>query len=246
MPILSILERLGMFEDITADLYPYRFVITPLVIVAALAFAYFAYRKGVHNVLLNHRLATTLIGVPALVVMLIVGEYLFSPLWERSRLEEASPVAVAEAAPAATNAPSQPTGSAPTQQPGAAAPTQQPASSSGGAFQAKIVRSGDFVGADDFHFGRGDAQLIQTGPSTYVLRFENFSVRNGPDLFVYLSEDASGKDVKEALNLGKLKATDGAFNYEIPASIDVSKIKSAIVWCKQFAVLFTHATLTTN
>ncbi len=102
------------------------------------------------------------------------------------------------------------------------------------------------MGADDFHFGHGDALLIQTGPSTYVLRFESFSVRNGPDLYVYLSEDANGGGVRESLNLGKLKATDGAFNYEIPASVDVSKIKSAVVWCKQFAVLFTHATLTSN
>jgi hypothetical protein len=68
-------------------------------------------------------------------------------------------------------------------------------------------------------------------------------VRNGPDLFVYLSEDPSGKGVTEALNLGKLKATDGAFNYEIPPNVDVSKIKSAVVWCRQFAVLFAHATL---
>ena len=52
--------------------------------------------------------------------------------------------------------------------------------------------------------------------------------------------------LEEALNLGKLKATDGAFNYEIPASVDVSKVKSAVVWCRQFAVRFTHATLMSN
>jgi hypothetical protein len=100
------------------------------------------------------------------------------------------------------------------------------------------------VGADDFHFGRGDALIIETEPGKYVLRFENFSVRNGPDLFVYLSEDPAGEDVDEALNLGALKATDGAFNYEIPAGIDVSRVKSAVVWCKQFSVLFAHAELT--
>jgi hypothetical protein len=104
-----------------------------------------------------------------------------------------------------------------------------------------VVQTGEFVGADDFHFGRGDAQLIETEPGVYVLRFENFSVRNGPDLFVYLSTDPSGEDVEEALNLGSLKATDGAFNYEIPPEIDVSTIRSAVVWCKQFSVLFAHA-----
>ena len=222
MPLLNIF---GELETLIADhLYPYRYVITPLAILAALAGLYLAYRKGVHNLLLRHRLATTLIGVPALVVVLVAGNYLLSPLWQRTHREEASPL-VAEAA----------AGDDFTPVPGGAAST--------GAFQAKIVHKGVIMGADDFHFGRGDAQIIQTGPDTYVLRFENFSVRNGPDLFVYLSEDPTGKRVSETLNLGELKATDGAFNYEIPSTIDVSKVKSAVVWCKQFAVLFAHAEL---
>jgi hypothetical protein len=58
-----------------------------------------------------------------------------------------------------------------------------------------------------------------------------------------LSEDPNGEGISEMLNLGELKATDGAFNYEIPSGIDVSKVKSAVVWCKQFAVLFAHAEL---
>ncbi|HEY7465347.1 MAG TPA: DM13 domain-containing protein [Dehalococcoidia bacterium] len=246
MALLSVLERLGMFEDVTADLYPYRFVITPLALLVALGVAYLMYRMGVHRLLLRHRLATTLIGVPALVIALIVGNYLLSPLWERSHLEEASPLAAVEAAsqptPQASPATTEPAAQT---SPSAATESAQPpagASTSAG-FQPRVVRTGDFVSADDFHFGRGDAHLIQTGPDSYVLRFENFSVRNGPDLYVYLSEDAGGGKVSEMLNLGKLKATDGAFNYEIPASFDVTKVKSAVVWCRQFAVLFTHAEL---
>jgi len=229
MALLSILERLGMFEDVTADLYPYRFVITPLMIIAALVVAYLAYRRGAHTVLLRHRFASTLIGVPALILVLLVGDYLFSPLWERSHLEEASPLAVLDVAP----------GSSP-------APASNEAPSSSAPIQPKVLQTGMFVGADDFHFGRGDAHLIQTGANNYVLRFEDFSVRNGPDLYVYLSEDQDGKTIQESLNLGKLKATDGAFNYEIPSSVDVSKIRSAVVWCRQFAVQFTHAELMAN
>jgi hypothetical protein len=47
----------------------------------------------------------------------------------------------------------------------------------------------------------------------------------------------------EALNLGGLKGTDGAFNYEVPEGTDVSQYQSAIIWCRQFDVLFGHATL---
>lgn len=67
-------------------------------------------------------------------------------------------------------------------------------------------------------------------------------MRNGPDLFVYLSTDPEGYG-DGSLELGTLKATDGAFNYDVPPGTDVGRFKSAIVWCKQFAVLFATAPL---
>ena len=69
---------------------------------------------------------------------------------------------------------------------------------------------------------------------------EDFSVRNGPDLYVYLSPSAKGY-AKGALELGKLKATDGSFGYDLPDGADPAAYKSAIVWCKQFAHLFATA-----
>jgi len=105
------------------------------------------------------------------------------------------------------------------------------------------VAFGAWRGADDFHFAGGEALIIETAPGKFILRLENFSVRNGPDLFVYLSPDADGYD-DGAISLGELKATDGAFNYAIPEGVDVSQFNSAIIWCKQFTVLFGTATLT--
>ena len=105
-----------------------------------------------------------------------------------------------------------------------------------------ILRSGQFKGADDFHTGRGKAQLIETTPGKYMLRLEDFSVRNGPDLFVYLSPSATGY-AQGAVNLGRLKATDGSFNYEIPDGTEIAKFQSAVVWCRQFSVLFATAPL---
>jgi hypothetical protein len=96
------------------------------------------------------------------------------------------------------------------------------------------------MGTDDFHFGRGTATLIEIGPGRYHLRLEDFSVRNGPDLFVYLSPDADGYD-KDALELGRLKATDGSFGYDLPDGADPAAYRSAIIWCKQFAHLFATA-----
>jgi hypothetical protein len=175
--------------------------------------------------------------VPAVALAAAAGWYTLSPLWERSHLEEASPLeavtvgvrpveaeqAVIEPAhaPDSSNAP--------------ATPTESP-------FMARITHRGQFQGADDFHFGRGQAQLIETAPGRYTLRFEEFSVRNGPDLFVYLSPDEDGY-ADGSVNLGELKATDGAFNYDVPAGVDVSQFRSAIVWCKRFSVLFAVAPL---
>jgi hypothetical protein len=176
-------------------------------------------RAGVHLYLWRHRVATAAIGAPLLIVAIVLGNQLLSPLWERSFLEEASPI---EAAAPVPSLPSDDTGID-----ARTVDTKQP-------------RRGMFSGADDFHFARGDAFLIETAPGRHVVRFENFSVRNGPDLYVYLSTGATGR-IDEKLNLGRLKATDGAFNYEVPASVDVAKVKTVLVWCRQFGVLFGSA-----
>ncbi len=119
-------------------------------------------------------------------------------------------------------------------------PTPAPTDAPAQGFEPHVVRQGQFEGADDFHFGNGNALLIESQPGEYILRFEEFSVRNGPDLFVYLSPDPDGYD-DAAINLGELKGTDGAFNYDIPPGTDISQFQSAIVWCKDFAVLFATA-----
>ncbi|MEK6719660.1 MAG: DM13 domain-containing protein [Chloroflexota bacterium] len=105
-----------------------------------------------------------------------------------------------------------------------------------------VVSTGTFQGADEFHFGRGRASVVASGDGTLRVRFDNFSVRNGPDLFVYVvpGKDA---DVTNGLELGALKATEGSFEYVLPAGTDPSTIGSVIVWCKQFAVLFASASI---
>ena len=175
--------------------------------------------------------------VVVLAIGLPVGWYLVSPVFIRTELVEPDPIAAAQ--PAAKPSPSEAIPHAPgtpaPPAPVAAAPTASP-------FIARTTLTGSFSGTDDFHFGRGTARIIETAPGAYVLRFEDFSVRNGPDLYVYLSPDASGYD-RAALELGTLKATDGAFSYALPAGTDPADFKSAIIWCKQFSHLFAVAPL---
>jgi hypothetical protein len=251
MPLLNLFGELERFT--TEELYPYRYVITPLLVAFVLGAFYVAYRLGAHVRVRRNPVLSAAIGVPLVVVALVAGNYFLSPLWERSFLEEESPLAAAPVEAAVPTAIVAASGGNPTTAPQSTAvaePTATPAAASpstGGqatsTFQPGVAYSGIFMGADEFHFGEGDALIIETEPGKYVLRFENFSVRNGPDLFVYLSEDSTGESIEEALNLGSLKATDGAFNYEIPPEIDVSRVKSVVVWCRQFSVLFAHAEL---
>jgi hypothetical protein len=106
---------------------------------------------------------------------------------------------------------------------------------------ASTLKAGEWNGADDFHFGSGEASLVETADGL-VLRLDDFSVQNGPDLFVYVSSDPDGWN-PEAVNLGGLKATDGSFSYQIPEGISADDIASAVVWCKAFGVLFASAPL---
>ena len=128
--------------------------------------------------------------------------------------------------------------SAPTAAPAATtAPTATPP-------PALLARAGAFHGSDDFHFGRGTARLIETAPGTFVVRLEDFAVRNGPDLYVYLSPKADGY-VDGAIELGRLKADTGNQNYAVPAgTLDVPGVTaSVVIWCKQFSHLFATAPL---
>lgn len=232
----------GDIERLVADLYPYRWPITIGLVLAATGFVALAWRQGWHLVVWRHRIASSLAIVVFLAAAIPLGNYLLSPLWERSLLEEASPLA--EAAAGVTPTPTAGGGKQPTPAPTAGAsaqPTAVPTPGLPPAFEPRVTASGTLAGADSFHFGNGTALVIETAPDTYTLRFVDFSVRNGPDLFVYLTADAN--NLENAINLGELKATDGAFNYEVPAGTDVSRFTHAIVWCRQFEVLFASAPL---
>jgi hypothetical protein len=244
------LSFFGDIERFVAELYPYRWPLTVGALIFLATVLGLAYRRGWHFVIWRHRVASGLVAAAVLAVAIPAGDYFLSPLWERSFLQEESPLAVAaegtEQPGIISETPSTSIGldapGSPDESEVDAAPEETTLDNTASEFTAAVIATGEFKGADDFHFGRGQALLIETAPDAYTLRFEDFSVRNGPDLFVYLSQDPGGY-TNDALGLGRLKATDGSFNYEIPAGTDVSQFKSAIVWCKPFSVLFAAAPL---
>jgi Electron transfer DM13 len=107
--------------------------------------------------------------------------------------------------------------------------------------QTQSTLSGQFIGVGDgIHNAEGIAKQISLEDGRQFVRFENFKVTNGPDLFVYLATDISASDI---VDLGKLKANNGNQNYQIPSGTDLSKYNTVVIWCKAFSVLFGSAEL---
>ena len=107
----------------------------------------------------------------------------------------------------------------------------------------RVLGSGQLRYVDAIHNGRGVVRIVDIGGIRYV-RFEDVMLTNAPDVHVYLSPESGGRwDERTSLYLGALKATNGSFNYELPALADVGSYKSVVVWCRAFRVLITWADL---
>lgn len=106
-----------------------------------------------------------------------------------------------------------------------------------------IAAQGEFKDADNFHKGSGTATVFQQGEQS-ILRFENFSATNGPDLHVLLVENIEGTKSSELGNyvdLGSLKGNMGNQNYELASDIDVSEYGGVMIYCMPFHVVFATA-----
>ncbi len=69
--------------------------------------------------------------------------------------------------------------------------------------------------------------------------FENLKSDQGPDLYVYLTEDKTAKGATSVVKLSKTVT----FVVDIPTEADLNKQKYVLIWCKQFSVLFGSAKL---
>jgi len=115
-----------------------------------------------------------------------------------------------------------------------------PIASPGGATSETVLR-GELVRISAADYGSGIIRIVRTGNDRFV-RFEDVDIAGAPDMYVYLSDRDDGKP-GVFVDLGKLKATNGSFNYPIPASVDLAAVRSLVIWCRQFNVSITYATL---
>lgn len=234
------MEWLGDLERGFANaIYPNRVLIAITFVIVAVLVVVLAWRRRWDRSVRHHpRMATAGLGL-GLVLVIPAAWYVGSPLVLSTTIDEPAPISVIASSPVPSAPPSASASLDPPTRGSSEATARTPTSLP---FRA-TERSGSFSGADDFHFASGGARLVETGPGEFTLRLEDFAVRNGPDLFVYLSTSAKGY-AKNAVELGRLKADRGNQNYRVPAGTNVGAARSVVIWCKQFGVLFGTAPLT--
>jgi hypothetical protein len=97
----------------------------------------------------------------------------------------------------------------------------------------------------------GSVAIVKLADGKQVLRIVGLKTEAAPDLHVWLHEKADIKPDDEStlkkgkyLELGKLKGEfKGDSEYALPADIDLTQWKSALIWCDQFSVAFGVTTL---
>ncbi|MEP6687293.1 MAG: DM13 domain-containing protein [Gemmatimonadales bacterium] len=152
-----------------------------------------------------------------------IGWYAFRPelLFVRKHVDESLPVA------------------------GSAATLSQ--STAGASAATPALLSGQFHSVA--HETRGRASVHRLADGHLILRLEDFTTSNGPDVRVYLvaaTDAADDASVTRAgfVEVGRLKGTDGNQNYEVPSDLDLGKYRAVTIWCKRFSVNFATAPLT--
>ena len=116
------------------------------------------------------------------------------------------------------------------------------------------LRSGTFHGADDFHFARGTVDLHQAENGSFILRFEGYDAREGPDVYLYLTRNAGDDSASEVEGQGvRLRVPGGegdgratvrgSFNVFVPVGLDPLAYGGVAIWCDDFNHFFGHAAL---
>ncbi|MDQ3659710.1 MAG: DM13 domain-containing protein [Actinomycetota bacterium] len=95
------------------------------------------------------------------------------------------------------------------------------------------------------HSVSGRAKLLELHNGDLYLRFEDFTIENGPDLRVYVANARATSEAeafgRNFIDLGPLKGNVGDQNYKVPAGAVRGTLNSAVIWCRRFSVGFAVA-----
>lgn len=193
------------------------------------------------------------IGIVAIVPIAWLAWWLLSPLWMDTEVSEEFPLAARAVVPEGMTMGEVEEVMAAAADMGARSVSEtMPEMTAATAQEEPQSRlAGQFQDADRFHQGSGSATVYDVGGGHLVLRLDEFRVTNGPDLRVLLANASTPEghsDLADAgyVELGKLKGNVGSQNYEIPADVSLDDVKSVVIYCNPFRVVFSVATLTAS
>lgn len=103
-------------------------------------------------------------------------------------------------------------------------------------------RMGSFIpySAGKETMGSATLRIVENG-SLRLDFSENFSLTNGPSLFVFLSNAETPSE--DAINLGSFVSPSGAQMYQIPEGVSLNSFTHVVVYCVPFHVTFAYAEL---
>ena len=184
-------------------------------------------------------IAAALLAIPVVALAWWLG----SPLFLDTTVDETFPIV--DAVPLSTEEDARSTATEPETSPVPTTEASEPGQEAAGPV---VLRTGSFTDADNAHRGSGSASLYELEDGSFVLRFEEFEVTNGPDLHVLLvpTHEPVDRDLLGDVgyeDLGKLKGNIGNQNYELPAGFDPDGTWTVVIYCDPFHVVFSTAQL---
>ena len=98
------------------------------------------------------------------------------------------------------------------------------------------------------HETTGRVSIVERSDGARFVRFEDLATSDGPDLRVYLTDQAVSDDWGvwddgRYVDLGALKGNLGNANYRIPDDLDLDAFRTVVIWCRRFTVGFGVAPL---
>jgi hypothetical protein len=114
---------------------------------------------------------------------------------------------------------------------------------------AQAILTGQFTEIDAVRVGKGQATIYRSADGSLLLRFDEFSVTNGPQLKVYLSGSTEPKQ-KEDLSVGapeflvgSLKGTLGNQQFAIPKELAIERYHSVVIYSESLNLIYSFAPL---
>jgi Electron transfer DM13 len=94
------------------------------------------------------------------------------------------------------------------------------------------------------HRTTGTAHLVHRADGTRELRLTGFETRTAPDLFVYvIPRPAPGGEIGGGTKIDSLRTPVGDQTYVLPASLELGKNPTVVIWCAKCSVAFGSALL---